>query len=286
MSAKIEGSSTSLGLNPSLNLLYTDSHHTPPVKGMPDPCENSASLAPKANSIATDKTKVYASTHMETNDVGYEVETSSYRIGAATYRIRTLLNRQQFSDPDGCAERAGISSASWPLFGIMWPSGLALAEEMSRFPIKDKHILEVGCGIGFPSVVLQQRGADITSCDYHPLAEAFLRHNTNLNGLAPIPFFNAPWLAPSLELGRFDLIIGSDLLYERDHPSLLAGFLADHARPTCQILLADPGRHRGGQFSSQMATQGYTRTESPLYFTGGNMPCLSGRLLSFIRTHG
>jgi len=253
---------------------------------MPGPCENSASLASKTNSIATDKTKVYASTHMETNGVGYEVETSSYRIGAATYRIRALLNRQQFSDPDGCAERAGISSASWPLFGIMWPSGLALAEEMSRFPIKGKHILEVGCGIGFPSVVLQQRGADITSCDYHPLAEAFLRHNTDLNGLAPIPFFNAPWLAPSLELGRFDLIIGSDLLYERDHPSLLAGFLADHAKPTCQILLADPGRHRGGQFSSQMAAQGYTRTESPLYFTGGNMPCPSGRLLSFIRTHG
>ncbi|MBH0193033.1 MAG: class I SAM-dependent methyltransferase [Nitrospira sp.] len=222
---------------------------------------------------------------MDTNRVGYEVETTSYQVGATTYRLRTLRDRKQFSDPDGCAERAGIFSTSWPMFGVMWPVGLALAEEMSRFPIEGKHILEVGCGIGFPSLVLQQRGADITACDHHPLAEAFLRHNTELNGLAPIPFFKAPWLAPSLELGRFDLIIGSDLLYERNHPSLLANFLADHANPTCQILLADPGRGRGGQLSVKLALHGYVCTETLLEAGIPHRPLHRGRLLNFIRTH-
>jgi predicted nicotinamide N-methyase len=222
---------------------------------------------------------------MDVTAQGYEVATTGYQIGAASYQIRTLRNRQQFSDPDGCAERAGICSASWPLFGVVWPAGLALAEEMSWFPVEGKHILEVGCGIGFPSLVLQQRGADITACDHHPLAEAFLRYNTDLNGLAPIPFFNAPWLAPSLDLGRFDLIIGSDLLYERDHPSLLAGFLADHANPTCQILLADPGRSRGGLLSAKLAIQGYACTETPLETGSPDMLLLRGRLLNFVRTH-
>src|SRR5512135_2114349 len=124
---------------------------------------------------------------------GYEVETTCYHMGAVAYQIRTLRDRRQFSDRDGCAERAGISSASWPIFGIVWPAGLALAEEMSRFPVGGKRILEVGCGIGLPSLVLQQRGADITACDYPPLAEEFLRHNTALNHLAPICYFNAPW---------------------------------------------------------------------------------------------
>jgi len=222
---------------------------------------------------------------MDAQGVGYEVETTGYHIGAVTYRIRTLRDRQQFSDPAGCAERAGISSASWPLFGVLWPAGLALAEEMSRFPIAGKHILEVGCGIGLPSLVLQQRGADITACDYHPLAEEFLRHNTDLNGLAPIRFFNAPWFEPSLELGRFDLIIGSDLLYERDHPSLLAGFLADHANPACQILLADPGRSRCGEIRAKLASQGFAYTDSPLHFTEPNTASHRGRLLNFVRTH-
>ncbi|HMS85533.1 MAG TPA: methyltransferase domain-containing protein [Nitrospira sp.] len=216
---------------------------------------------------------------------GYEVETTHYQIGPVSYQIRTLRDRRQFSDPDGCAERVGISSATWPLFGIVWPAGLALAEEMSRFPIAGKQILEIGCGIGLPSLVLQQRGADITACDYHPLAEEFLRQNTDLNGLAPIPFFNASWLEPSLELGRFDLIIGSDLLYERNHPTLLAGFLVGHAKPTCQILLADPGRHRCGEMSAKLTSQGYGCTKMNLRSCESSTPSHSGRLLNFVRPH-
>ena len=222
---------------------------------------------------------------MMMREAGYEVETTCYHMGAVAYQIRTLRDRRQFSDQDGCAERAGISSASWPIFGIVWPAGLALAEEMSRFPVEGRHILEVGCGIGLPSLVLQQRGADITACDYHPLAEEFLRHNTDLNHLAPICYFNAPWQSASLELGRFDLIIGSDLLYERDHPSLLAGFLADHANPTCQILLADPGRSRCGQISAKLAAQGYARTESSLCLTESHISSPHVRLLNFVRAH-
>lgn len=222
---------------------------------------------------------------MEQHQPGYEVEFTDYQMGATAYRIRTLLNRRQFSDPDGCAERAGITSASWPIFGVVWPSGLALAEAMTRFPVESKRILEVGCGIGLPSLVLRQRDANITATDYHPLAEEFLRHNTDLNHLAPIHFFKTGWIEPNLDLGRFDLIIGSDLLYERDHPALLAGFLASHANPTCQILLADPGRSRCGQFSTHLAAQGYARTDCPLHLPEGSMPFPSGRILSFIRTH-
>ena len=235
------------------------------------------------NSLALLWRRGYADSYVDVNTQGYEVETTGYQIGLASYQIRTLRDRQQFSDPDGCAERVGISSASWPLFGVVWPTGLALANEMTRFPITGKHILEVGCGIGLPSLVLQQRGADITACDYHPLAEEFLRQNTDLNGLAPIPFFNAPWRNPVVELGRFDLIIGSDLLYERNHPTLLAGFLAAHAKPTCQILLADPGRHRCGEISAKLTSQGYGCTETTLALSEPLRPSHRGRLLNFIR---
>lgn len=222
---------------------------------------------------------------MDPHKPGYEVETTGYHMGATAYQIRTLRDRRQFSDPEGCAERVGISSAAWPLFGVVWPSGLALAQEMSQFPIEGKSILEVGCGIGLPSLVLQQRGANITATDHHPLAEEFLRHNTDLNGLAPIHFFKTAWMEPNLELGRFDLIIGSDLLYERDQPASLAGFLADHANPTCQILLVDPGRSQCSQFSIQMASQGYARTEWRLRLPERNTPFFPGRLFSFVRAH-
>jgi predicted nicotinamide N-methyase len=216
----------------------------------------------------------------------YSVETKTVRIGAHDYRIRSLTDRLQFSDPDGVAERAGISSATWPLFGVVWPSGLALAEAMDKFPIEGKRILEVGCGIGLSSLVLKRRGADITASDYHPLAEEFLRHNALLNGLPTIDFQEAPWASPNPTLGLFDLIIGSDLLYEPDQPALLAAFLAVHAKPSAQIVLADPGRHRCGPFGSKMALQGYTRTDTCMAFSPSDAPPYRGRIMSFVRGLG
>ena len=214
---------------------------------------------------------------------GYTVETSTVRVGAIDYQLRSLGNRQQYSDPEGAAERAGISSASWPIFGVLWPSGLAMANEVDRIPIVGRRILEVGCGLGLSSLVLKRRGADITACDHHPLAGEFLRHNTDLNGLAPVPFHTAPWAGSTPDLGLFDLIIGSDLLYERDHPDLLAAFLQEHATPSAQVLLADPGRDRCGQFGSRMAFQGYALTTRKMSFDPKDPSSRRGRIMSFVR---
>jgi predicted nicotinamide N-methyase len=215
---------------------------------------------------------------------GYEVETVTHRIGGNNFRIRALLNRQQFSDPNGTAERAGVSPASWPLFGVVWPAGLALAEEMSHFPVAGKSILELGCGIALTSLVLARRGADITACDHHPLAEAFLQHNVALNDLPALPFRTAPWLGPNPLLGRYDLIVGSDLLYERDHAELLARFIGMHAHPASQVLIADPGRGYVNPFSMRMTELGYLRSAKSMPMANSvGMPDSRGQLFSFLR---
>jgi predicted nicotinamide N-methyase len=209
----------------------------------------------------------------------------NHHIGGSDFRIRALLNRQQFSDPDGSAERAGVPPAAWPLFGVVWPAGLALAEEMSHFPIAGKSILELGCGIALTSLVLARRGADITACDYHPLAEAFLQHNVALNQLPALPFRTAPWLGPNPLLGRYDLIVGSDLLYERDHATLLAGFIAQHTHPASQVLIADPGRGYVSTFSALMANLGYVRSAKAMAMANSiGMPDSRGQLFSFLRS--
>ena len=216
---------------------------------------------------------------------GYEVEIVNHHIGGSDFRIRALLNRQQFSDPDGSAERAGVAPASWPLFGVVWPAGLALAEEMSHFPIAGKSILELGCGIALTSLVLARRGADITACDYHPLAEAFLQHNVALNQLPALPVRTAPWLGPNPLLGRDELIVGSDLLYERDHATLLAGFIALHTHPASQVLIADPGRGYVSTFSALMANLGYVRSAKAMPMANSiGMPDSRGQLFSFLRS--
>ena len=74
--------------------------------------------------------------------------------------IRSLLDRLQFADPDGDAERLGISSALWPLFGLLWPSGAHLAARMAEHPVSPtERILEIGCGLALASLVGHRRGA-------------------------------------------------------------------------------------------------------------------------------
>jgi len=195
--------------------------------------------------------------------------TSSLRVryqtiefGDIDIHVRTLRDKQQYSDDDNVAEKLGISSASWPLFGTVWASGEVLAHLMLDFQIAGKRILEVGCGIGLSSLLLNHRLADISATDYHPEAGNFLAENTRLNKDRDIPFMRAGWGDIDCGIGKFDLIIGSDLLYEPDHAELLSAFINLHAKPHCEVILVDPGRGNAARYSKKMVSLGYTHSQS------------------------
>ncbi len=215
---------------------------------------------------------------------GYAVQIVSLRIGDNDYRMRALSDRQQFADPHGDAERAGISSASWPLFGQIWPAGVVLAEAANVLPIAGRRILEFGCGLALASLVLQRRGANITASDHHPLVADFLRQNAALNGLPEVPYRDAPWASEDPTLGRYDVLLGADVLYERDHVALLGGFLERHAAPSAEILITDPGRGHANALSRALGLQGYALSEERRSFAASDAPPYRGRLLRYRRT--
>ena len=181
--------------------------------------------------------------------------------GNTDIHVRTLRDKQQYADDDGAAARLGISSATWPLFGVIWPSGEVLASLMFSYGIEGKSILEVGCGIGLASLVLNHRLADITATDQHPEAKDCLFRNTMLNDDRVIPFVRTAWSGSNTELGEYDLIIGSDVLYEREHAEQLALFIDTHAKLHCEVIIVDPGRSQQGRFQKQMTSCGYRYNE-------------------------
>jgi len=162
----------------------------------------------------------------------------SVRAGGRDFRLRALADRVQDADP---------------MFGELWPASVALAERMADYPARGKRVLEAGCGLALPSLVLASRGISVTASDRHPKAGDFLAHNAALNGLPPVPFRLADWA--DADLGTFNLIIGADLLYERDQPAVLVAFLERHAAPGAEIVIADPGRRQLGQFRKLMAAR-------------------------------
>lgn len=197
--------------------------------------------------------------------------------------LRTLRDRQQFQDQSGAAELLGISPASWPLFGVVWDSSKVLAALMLDFDIKGKRILEVGCGIGLSSLLLNLRLADITATDQHPDAGDFLEENTRLNHARDIPFVRTGWADELTSLGLFDLIIGSDLLYEPDHVPLLAAFIDQHAKPECEIIIVDPGRSWHARFSKRMVALGYAHRQHKPESEEGLEEPFRGQILRYRR---
>ena len=181
--------------------------------------------------------------------------------GNVDIHLRTLRDKQQYLDVDDIAKKLGISSAIWSLFGVVWQSSGVLAHLLFDYKIAGKRILEVGCGIGLTSLMLNHRLADITATDYHPEAEQFLLENTLLNKGKIIPFVRTGWGDKKSGLGEFDLIVGSDLLYEGDHVDLLSGFINLHAKPHCEVIIVDPGRSYHARFSKKMITLGYSHSQ-------------------------
>ena len=229
--------------------------------------------------------------------------------GAAGLTIRSLLDREQFFDPLGEAERLGISSAAWPIFGMLWPSGAQLAARMAARPLhRGERILEIGCGLALPSLVAHRRGSIVTASDCHPLAESFLLENLQLNNLPPLRYLAGQWSTPLLAhsvayaddvsaialeplftlplvLGRFDLIIGSDVLYERDESGALASFIAHHTAPAAQVWIVDPNRSNRPAFNQRMAALGFALTEERLDAPASvGAAAYKGRLLVYTDT--
>ena len=174
-----------------------------------------------------------------------------------------------------------MAPATWSLFGVVWPAGVALAEQMQCFAVNGRRVLEVGCGLALPSLALRRRGAEVIACDHHPLAGEFLAYNCALNGLAPIPFHRARWQEACPALGRFDLIIGADLLYEPDQPALLAGFIGRHAHARTEVIVADPGRAQRGRFAALMRGHGDAHSTLPCGAAAAEAP--RGSILRFTR---
>ncbi|MDX3893827.1 SAM-dependent methyltransferase [Pusillimonas sp.] len=197
---------------------------------------------------------------------GYYTKTEKIEInGVKSLLIRSLRDRQQYHDPHDAALRLGIGPATWPLFGLLWPSALYLAGHLARRPVcPDEKILEIGCGLGLASLVGHRRGARITASDCHPLAEDFLRENLRLNALcASLKYRHGQWglEGPMTEqeagravlTGRYDLIIGSDLLYEPDMPFALAAFIDQHALSQAEVWIVDQNRGYRSAFNRHMS---------------------------------
>ena len=101
-------------------------------------------------------------------------------------------------------------------------------------------VLELGCGLGLPSLAAAVGGAEVLATDWAEDAIEFLRRNAERNRLF-LRVARVRWSEPEplLRAAPWDLVLGADLLYEARNAEQLAQLLP---RLGGDVLLAEPGR--------------------------------------------
>ncbi len=194
----------------------------------------------------------------------YETVVTPERFGDQTLQVERLKSLDETIDAL-FTELQRSGSEDWldrlcPYFGQVWPSGRALTEvlrEMNALtPLKGARILEVGCGLALPALMACKLGATVLATDFHPEVPRFLERNKALNGVGPeLQFLSQDWQKEERKLGEFDWVIGSDILYERQHPEWVAKAIARQLSPQTRILIADPARPYLQGFADAMAKE-------------------------------
>ncbi len=133
-----------------------------------------------------------------------------------------------------------LFEALCPFFGVVWPSARMLAERLVREDLKGKRVIELGCGLAIPSLVAALRGAEVVATDFHPEVPKFLERNCALNSVK-LRYEVLDW-ADCARLGKFDWVLASDVLYEREHAPSLAGAIDELLDSGGQALVSDPAR--------------------------------------------
>jgi len=138
----------------------------------------------------------------------------------------------------------------------VWPSARVLAERVATMPVDDRRFLELGCGAGLVSVAAAIAGFDVTATDYYDEALRFTALNVLVNTGVLIDTRIGDWRRFPHDIGRFQLVVASDVLYEQPHAALIAGVLDRTLTGRGSAMIADPGRVAAPRFVEECKERG------------------------------
>jgi predicted nicotinamide N-methyase len=149
-----------------------------------------------------------------------------------------------------------------PYWADLWPSALALARALAAAGLQGRRVLELGCGLGLPSIVAAVRGARVLAIDWAEDAVAFARVNAERNGVR-IAAARVSWAEPEplLRDAPFDLVVAADVLYEQRNVDELLELLP-RLVDGGDVWIADPGRVPAERFVQRAREEWHVETTS------------------------
>jgi ETFB lysine methyltransferase len=181
----------------------------------------------------------------------FDVATTEFRVAG---RLVTMHHPRNADDL--ISEEDFVQDERLPYWADIWPSARILADRVAVMSVNERRFLELGCGAGLVSVAAAMAGFDVTATDYYDEALRFTALNVLLNTGVLIETRSADWRRFPHDIGRFELVVASDVLYEREHAGLIAAVLDRTLSGRGSAIIADPGRLAAPEFIDQCTERG------------------------------
>jgi predicted nicotinamide N-methyase len=149
----------------------------------------------------------------------------------------------------------------FPYGYLLWESAIGLAQFMEREPhyVAGKRVLELGAGLGLSGIVAHALGAEVWQTDHLEGVLAVAHHNAQENGIEGIQQFVEDWCTWK-HTGQYDVLIGADILYEKQIQSALEQVFCAALSPQGTLLLSDPQRSQSFAFIADLEKRGWRFT--------------------------
>ena len=176
------------------------------------------------------------------------------RVDRIAERDVTLLSPANADDL--ISEDDYVKDERLPYWADLWPSARILCNEVAIMRLVGLRVLELGCGLGAVAIGAAMAGAEVTATDYYDDALLFAQLNVARATGRTIATRMVDWTAMPADLGKFDVVLASDVLYEHRYAALVADAIAATLVRGGEAIVADPGRIALDEFLEECKDRG------------------------------
>ncbi len=143
----------------------------------------------------------------------------------------------------------------FPFWAKLWASSYAMVRFLKANPAytKDKKVIEMGAGIGLPSLFIANQAKEVLVTDYDKEAVELMRKNIAHLGLQNIQAEILDWNASTKALAA-DTLLLSDVNYAPEQFGALENLINKYLAQGTQLIIATPQRIMGANFVSSIAS--------------------------------
>lgn len=190
----------------------------------------------------------------------FEKNMKELKIGEIIIKLNTVVNPENLFDQliQRGEQHKDVIDENIPYWAELWPASVGISHYIveNSFSFEGKSVLEIGCGLGLAGICANYVSAKVLMTDYLEEAIEMACENWELN------FDDAPnviqfdWRKPDLKQ-QFDIIIGSDILYDQSNFPFLLKLFSEIIQEDGMLILSDPKRSHARNFIKELESLGF-----------------------------